>query len=72
MTSRLAMLRKGQSHPFRGRREAAKAVARSSMELRLGATPGAVSGVRSIGRLCSAIVLIAEVGMRRAVLATPG
>jgi hypothetical protein len=42
------------------------------MELRAGVTPRAVSGVRSIGRLCSAIVLIAEVGMRRVVLATPG
>jgi len=42
------------------------------MELRLGATLGVVSGVRSIMRLCSTIVLIAEVDTRRAVLATPG
>jgi len=42
------------------------------MELRLGATLSVVSGVRSIRRLCSTIVLIAEVDMRRAVLATPG
>ena len=38
----------------------------------MGATLGAVSGVRSIGQLCSTIVLIAEVDRRRAVLATPG
>jgi len=42
------------------------------LELRSGATLGAVSGVRSIKRLCSTIVLIAEVDMRRVVLASPG
>jgi len=42
------------------------------LELRSGATSGAVCGVRSIGRLCSSIVSIAEVDKRRMVLATPG
>jgi hypothetical protein len=52
--------------------EAAQAALTACMELRSGATLGAVSGVRSIRRLCSTIVLIAEVDMRRVVLAIPG
>lgn len=72
MKSRLAERRKRLGHPYREIGEAAKATSLISMELRLGATLGAVSGVRSIRRLCSTIVLIAEVDTRREVLATPG
>jgi len=72
VTSRLAGLRKEFGHPYRGIGEEAQAASAVSMELRLGATLGAVSGVRSIRQLCSTIVLIAEVDTRREVLATPG
>jgi len=63
---------KGAWPPDRGIDEEAQAASPVSMELRLGATLGAVSGVRSIRQLCSTIVLIAEVDTRREVLATPG
>jgi len=72
VTSRLAELRKEPGHPsgrLVRRRELSLSIC---LELRSGATLGVVSGVRSIMRLCSTIVLIAEVDTRRAVLATPG
>ncbi len=62
----------GLSHPSGQAGEAAKAGSTAGLELCSGATPGAVSGVRSIRQLCSTIVLIAEVDKRRMVLATPG
>jgi hypothetical protein len=68
--SRLAELWLG--HPSGRLVEAAKVALTAGLELRSGATLGVVSGVRSIKRLCSTIVLIAEVDTRRAVLATPG
>jgi hypothetical protein len=67
--SRLAELRKGLGHPSGRLVGAAQAVSAACQELRSGATLGAVSGVRSIRRLCSTIVLIAEVDTRRMVLA---
>jgi len=62
----------GLSHPSGQAGEAAKAGSYSRLGAVLGATPGAVSGVRSIRQLCSTIVLIAEVDKRRVVFATPG
>ena len=72
MTSRLAELRKEPGYPSGLRVRRRKLSSSAGLELRSGATLGVVSGVRSIMRLCSTIVLIAEVDKRRAVLATPG
>jgi hypothetical protein len=65
-------LERGDCHPSGRLFGAAQAVLAACSELRLGATLGVVSGVRSIRRLCSTIVLIAEVGTRRVVFASPG
>lgn len=61
MTSRLAVLRKGRGHPFRGRREAAKAVARRPDEAALGGDPS--RGER--GSVDRAVVLGDRIGCRR-------